>query len=367
MRRLIFALIVAACGGGGGSSNDGGTSDSGGNDAGGSDVVTNETGPAPINGLRVFFSDLESGPNGGGQNGKGAFVTIWGNGFGATQGSSTVSIGGGAADNYPTWTSTKITFQLGAAAKTGDVVVHVSGKGDSNALPFTVRSGNVFFVMTSGDDTHDGSLCRRRGRRSRRRRTASQPATSRTSATARLADDARQLQRRAQHGRERRGELRHAGHAQGARRVPGREGHGRRRERDRARHPHARHHRHVRLLGDLAARDPRRDRSNRSRRRRHRLAHRRQRHLVPERIGLERLHHGLRRRLHRGPEALRQRRPRRGVEGLVRSRSTTTASISARITSSSVGTRCATERRAARFSSTTRRDRTNTISSCTTT
>jgi hypothetical protein len=122
-----------------------------------SDVVTSETGPAPIAGLRVFYSDLESGPNSGGQNGKGAFVTIWGNGFGASQGSSTVSIGGGAADNYPTWTSTKITFQLGAAAKSGDVVVHVGSKSDSNAIPFTVRSGNVFFVTTSGDDSKDGS------------------------------------------------------------------------------------------------------------------------------------------------------------------------------------------------------------------
>ncbi len=58
-----------------------------------------QTAPAP----RVFYSDLESGPNTGGQNGQGAFVTIYGNGFGATRGSSVVTVGGIAAHAYPTW------------------------------------------------------------------------------------------------------------------------------------------------------------------------------------------------------------------------------------------------------------------------
>ena len=49
----------------------------------------------------IFFSDLESGPNTGGQNNKGVWVTIWGKGFGATQGTPTVTVGGGAVDNYP--------------------------------------------------------------------------------------------------------------------------------------------------------------------------------------------------------------------------------------------------------------------------
>ena len=67
----------------GGASNRGGTSAS--------------TGPAPIAGLSLFFSDLTSGPNSGGQSGKGAYVTVFGNGFGDTQGTSTVTIGGSAA------------------------------------------------------------------------------------------------------------------------------------------------------------------------------------------------------------------------------------------------------------------------------
>ena len=62
---------------------------------------------------RIFFSDLESGPNTGGQNNNGVWVTIWGKGFGATQGTSTVTVGGGAVANYPLWSDGKIIFQLG--------------------------------------------------------------------------------------------------------------------------------------------------------------------------------------------------------------------------------------------------------------
>ncbi len=107
---------------------------------------------------RIFFSDLESGPNTGGQNNKGVWVTIWGKGFGATQGTSTVTIGGGAADNYPLWSDGKIIFQLGANASTGSIIVNVPGVGTSNALPFTVRAGNIFFVAATGNDANTGSF-----------------------------------------------------------------------------------------------------------------------------------------------------------------------------------------------------------------
>jgi hypothetical protein len=115
-------------------------------------------GAAPAAGLRLFFSDLVSGPSTGGQDGKGAFVTLYGNGFGATRGASTVTVGGGAADSYPVWTNTKITLQLGAAAKTGDLLVHVASTGTSNALPFTVRAGNIYFVTSKGDDGAAGTF-----------------------------------------------------------------------------------------------------------------------------------------------------------------------------------------------------------------
>jgi hypothetical protein len=117
---------------------------------------------------RIFFSDLESGPNLGGQNNRGVWVTIWGKGFGAERGSSTVTIGGGAAAEYPIWTDTKITFQLGPRAKTGAIVVTVSAKAgrtrsepaprSGNGLPFTVRAGKIYFVAVNGSDRRNGSF-----------------------------------------------------------------------------------------------------------------------------------------------------------------------------------------------------------------
>jgi hypothetical protein len=110
---------------------------------------------------RIFFSDLESGPNIGGQKNHGVWVTIWGKGFGATRDSSTVTIGGRPAAEYPIWTDTKITFQLGPAAKSGPMVVNLKGKsgsGASNGLAFTVRAGKIYFVAANGSDWRNGSF-----------------------------------------------------------------------------------------------------------------------------------------------------------------------------------------------------------------
>ncbi|HEU4416897.1 MAG TPA: IPT/TIG domain-containing protein [Candidatus Angelobacter sp.] len=99
---------------------------------------------------RIFFSDLESGPNVGGQNNRGVWVTIWGKGFGAERRRSNVTVGGGAAADYPVWSDGKITFQLGPAAKSGNIVVNLASKQASNGLPFTVRPGRIFFVAAGG-------------------------------------------------------------------------------------------------------------------------------------------------------------------------------------------------------------------------
>ncbi|HEY1939434.1 MAG TPA: choice-of-anchor Q domain-containing protein [Candidatus Angelobacter sp.] len=115
---------------------------------------------------RIFFSDLESGPNLGGQNNRGVWVTIWGKGFGAERGSSTVTVGGGVAANYPIWTDSKITLQLGPAAKSGEIIVNVRRKDGSrvgapvpsNGIPFTIRASKIYFVAVNGSDRHNGSF-----------------------------------------------------------------------------------------------------------------------------------------------------------------------------------------------------------------
>ena len=103
----------------------------------------------------IFYSDLDSGPNTGGENNNGVYVTIWGNNFGATRSGGSVTVGGGQVNNYPLWSDTKITFQLGSSAATGNIVVTASN-GTSNGIPFTVRSGRILFVTPTG--TGNGSV-----------------------------------------------------------------------------------------------------------------------------------------------------------------------------------------------------------------
>ncbi len=105
---------------------------------------------------RIFYSDLESGPNTGGQGRHGAFVTIYGKGFGATRGTSVVTIGGNAAYRYLIWSDTRVAFQVGSNAATGEILVNVAGT-NSNGVPFTVRPGHIYFVSPTGSDAQRGS------------------------------------------------------------------------------------------------------------------------------------------------------------------------------------------------------------------
>jgi hypothetical protein len=114
----------------------------------------------PMAGLsapRLFYSDLESGPNSKGENNAGVFVSIYGKGFGAAKGASFVTIGGGKAASYPVWKDEQITFQLGSEAASGNIILNTPS-GASNALPFSIRSGNIYFVSPSGRDGNNGSF-----------------------------------------------------------------------------------------------------------------------------------------------------------------------------------------------------------------
>lgn len=113
-----------------------------------------------INGTppQLYYSDLLNGPSRGGENGGGAFVTIYGRGFGDVRGTSIVTIAGEEVFAYPQWSDKRITIQLGRNAQSGLVIAHISGCSNSNALPFTVRDGHIYFVALDGNDHSNGSF-----------------------------------------------------------------------------------------------------------------------------------------------------------------------------------------------------------------
>jgi len=69
-------------------------------------------------------------------------LKIFGTNFGATQGSSAVSVGGTIADTVYLWSATEIDVKVPASAATGSVTVTVGG-ATSNAPTFIVRGAVV--------------------------------------------------------------------------------------------------------------------------------------------------------------------------------------------------------------------------------
>lgn len=112
-------------------------------------------------GPRLFFTDLESGPNQGGEGDLGVFLTLYGEGFGVREGSSIVSVGGGEVARYVLWepdTGARgmdcIVVQLGPETASGPIMVSVGGI-PSNPLPFIVREGRIFFVIPDSPEATD--------------------------------------------------------------------------------------------------------------------------------------------------------------------------------------------------------------------
>lgn len=96
----------------------------------------------------VFYTDLVTAP-------PGAYVTLWGNGFGASQGAGSVTLAG-AATTIVSWGARKIEVRLPANATGGDLVVTTDG-GASPPVAFGVHTGTLYFVSPSGDDAASGT------------------------------------------------------------------------------------------------------------------------------------------------------------------------------------------------------------------
>lgn len=116
----------------------------------------------------VFYTDIVSGPNTGGENNKGIYLSIFGKNFGASAGMGTttrVFINNVEVDNYRYLGVSKgrtdvqqITVQIGAvgspAAVPLPIKVSVSGVDSNTDRTFTVTPGAIYFVNNvSGVDT----------------------------------------------------------------------------------------------------------------------------------------------------------------------------------------------------------------------
>ncbi len=101
---------------------------------------------------KVFYTDILTGPNSGGENNDGAYLTLFGSGFGASQGSSQVTINNVPVATYKQWSDTKITIQPGPSVTSGAIEVKTP-EGESNTdHVFTVVPGKIYFVALSGSD-----------------------------------------------------------------------------------------------------------------------------------------------------------------------------------------------------------------------
>jgi len=101
----------------------------------------------------IFYTDVTNGPGTGGENNQGCYLSIFGKNFGASQGSSSVTIGGGEAAAYKFWSDTRVSIQIGSNAATGSIVLTTSAGTVTGPDAFTVRSGNIYFVSYNGSDT----------------------------------------------------------------------------------------------------------------------------------------------------------------------------------------------------------------------
>lgn len=122
--------------------------------SGNADVVDapSHTSGSPV----VFFTDLTSGPNTGGEGNNGAYLTIYGGHFGSSRGNSAVTINGAPVAQYILWSETKIGLQVGHVSS-GPIVVTVDGHASNATETFTARAGNIYYIGSAVDDSAPGS------------------------------------------------------------------------------------------------------------------------------------------------------------------------------------------------------------------
>jgi hypothetical protein len=109
----------------------------------------------------ILFTDAEAGPKQGGPGNHGVPISLFGTGFGAQRGTSTVTINGAEVATYLLWGERNannaaldmIVVQPGATSTTGPIVVHVNGKDSNTDYSFTPTNGTVYYAAPAGTDS----------------------------------------------------------------------------------------------------------------------------------------------------------------------------------------------------------------------
>lgn len=128
----------------------------------------------------IYFSDMTDGPTTGfdGSSIRGAAISIWGDNFGTSRGSSTLTVGGVTLDtdaDFAEWGATtnpqtarglgRITFYLNssmitAGAAPNTTIMVTVGDVESTTIPFHCRalgSNHIYFYSPSGNDVANGT------------------------------------------------------------------------------------------------------------------------------------------------------------------------------------------------------------------
>ena len=84
----------------------------------------------------------------------GAFVGVYGVGFGEKTADSKVSVGTMAATDIALWSNNLVIFRVPAGAKSGTVsITPASGSALTSASPLAITTGSVYVVSPKGADT----------------------------------------------------------------------------------------------------------------------------------------------------------------------------------------------------------------------
>lgn len=103
----------------------------------------------------IFYTDILSGPNTGGENNNGIYLSIFGKGFGTSKGTSRVYINNIEVAVYKYWGPAtagghagiqQVTVQLGPSVTSGPIKIVVNNEESNTDKTFSVRPGDIYFV-----------------------------------------------------------------------------------------------------------------------------------------------------------------------------------------------------------------------------